>query len=504
MLWKSKYRRVKQLSTWYKSKGAGHRAHGARAKSMVAASVPVEVASEMEEIVIEIESKSKGAGHRAHGSCDESMVATSDPVEVASEMEEIAIKVESGSPQINLVSGVHEYSSSDTKTGTDDFIQSGAAASADSECIFVGKRVRLNSKSSLAIAFSGRKKAKMVSEEKLDATVCSSQNKPKLDPCIEIHRILEAQSAQDVLNVPLGSGEEVVTHAWKQLVFLLHPDKLQHLGEELRETGAEALLLVHNAKEEMKRQFQEVCVEVPAEPLPDGLPRCLSRTSGARKYEVRWTLPQCQDPQRPVEKYEIWGPKYFKEDGEPIDWVMLASLPPLQAHFVLVEEAPTQQDCMWAADRVRRPTLPLVVNAVNGRGVSTSLTFELPWHTEFPWLQGNPSVLCPRCCQLSQRRGAWSKCGGCGFSVPAENALVIRCLDCQGEVLWAHKGAELSCSCCFKKFGGPTATRSSAQDQWKKTSAPKYVPPNSGQGAWSGRAGASHGGRSGGSRYKHN
>lgn len=421
------------------------------------------------------------------------MEVAAELVEVAAEMEEVAIEIDSGSAEIDLAHGC--ISRTPVKDEAD---QMGSTVSVESECNGVRKRVCSSVESSLAIACIGSKKAKMSLEAKLDTSASPSQNKPRLDACTEIRRILEAESSQDVLNVPAGSSEEVVAQAWKQLVLLLHPDKLQRFGEEVRETGAEALLLVHKAKEEMKRQFQEICVEVPAEPLPDGLPRCVSRSSGARKYEVRWTLPECQDPERPVEKYEIWGPKYFSDPGEPFDWVMLASLPPLQSHFVLVEEAPTQQDVMWAADRVRRQTLPLVVNAVNGRGPSTSLTFELPWVSEFPWLQGTPSVLCPRCCQLSQRRGAYSKCGGCGFSVPAENALVVRCPECQGEVLWSHRGAELSCSCCFKKFGG-----SAAQEQWKRPQPPKHAPPT-GQGSWFGRAGGSHGARSGGSRYKHN
>lgn len=420
-------------------------------------------------------------------------------------MEEVALEIESESPQSSIACDVHEHIAVEAQLEAGasnlDVTKSDCTSNIENKDTLqahVGKRIPLDSESALAIAYSGRKKAKMASEEKRDAPVHTSPCKPRLDASSEIRRIFDAQSPEAVLSVPPGSSEEVVNQAWKQLVLLLHPDKLQRLGTEVQETGAEALQLVHSAKEEMKRQFQEVCVEVPAEPLPDGLPRCLAKVSGSRKYEVRWKLPVCQDPQRPVEKYEIWGPKYFSEPGEPFDWVLLASLPALQAHFVLVEEAPTQQDVMWAADRVLRPTLPLVVNAVNGRGPSTQLTFELPWATEFPWLQGTPSVICPRCCQLSQRRGAWSKCGGCGFSVPAENALVIRCPECQGEVLWSHRGAELSCSCCFKKFGGATA-----QGQWKSPQPPKHAPPTAGHGPWFGRAGGSSGGRSGGSRYKH-
>jgi hypothetical protein len=322
---------------------------------------------------------------------------------------------------------------------------------------------------------------------------------PKTKPNVadEIQRVLTAESPEAVLNLKQGENdEEIINQAWKQLVLTLHPDKLQGLDADVGDAGAEALHFVHKAKEELKRRSQESCAEVPEQPLPDGQPRLIHSAAGSRKYEIRWKLPDFQDKKRPVENYEVWGPKYFSDTGEPFDWVLLATLPALQPHFVLVEEAPTQQDVMWAGDRIRRDALLLSVHAVNGKGSSEALTFEMPWASCFPWLQGASSVLCPRCCQLSQRKGSWSKCGGCGFSIPAENKLIIRCTECSGEVLWSHGGAQLSCSCCFKKFGG-----ASAQDQWKQQRAPMRAPPNHGSGPQSsprwGRAGGG-GGRSGG------
>lgn len=328
--------------------------------------------------------------------------------------------------------------------------------------------------------------------------------KPKLGVTQEIKRILAAQSPEEVLNL-VGSdcSEGNVSVAWKKLVLILHPDKLQRLDEETCEAGAQALHFVHEAKEEMRRRTQEAGAEVPEQPQAASAPRCLEGVSGSRKIEIRWKTPESQDPKRPVEKYEIWGPRYFSEAGEPYDWTMLASLPPLQSHFVLVEEAPTQQDVMWAADRVLRPTLPLTLHAVNGKGPSEALTFEMTWASEYPWLQGDPSVLCPRCCQLSHRRGAFSRCGGCGFNIPAENALVIRCPECQGEVLWSQRGSQLACSCCFKKFGG-----ASAQDQFKQPKPPSRPPPGYHAGAQrqvytqsSGNRHNRYGGRSGGNRW---
>eukprot|EP00438_Fugacium_kawagutii_P019965 Skav200588 [mRNA] locus=scaffold1051:209878:220924:- [translate_table: standard] len=67
----------------------------------------------------------------------------------------------------------------------------------------------------------------------------------------------------------------------------------------------------------------------------------------------------------------------------------------------LHEEAPTQQDVMWACDRVLRPTLSLTVHAVNGKGQSEALCFELPWTSAFPWLRGVGSLICSRCFRSS-------------------------------------------------------------------------------------------------------
>lgn len=345
---------------------------------------------------------------------------------------------------------------------------------------------------SAAASGSQRKAAKKSSQ----ASVATSAPpaKPKLDVSAEIQRILAVEGPEQVLNIGQGENDEdVVSQAWKRLVLLLHPDKLQCLDEKSREAGADALHIVHNAKEEMKRRSQESCAEVPLQPIPDGSACLLDGGSGSRKYEVKWKIPETVDPQRPVEKYEVWGAKYFSQAGDSFDWVLLATLPALQTHFVLVEEAPTQQDVMWAADRVRRQTLPLSVQAVNGKGSSEALTFEMPWARSFPWLQGTQSVVCPRCCQLSQRRGAYSKCGGCGFSVPAENALILRCPDCQGEVLWSHAGSQLSCTCCLKKLGG-----ASAQEQWKKPRQPMGPPPQHGSGPQSSPRWGPRGGHGGG------
>lgn len=279
----------------------------------------------------------------------------------------------------------------------------------------------------------------------------------RLDVHREVQRILAAASPEELLEVRDFHDEKAIESAWKKLVLLLHPDKLQRLSEAEKIAGAEALHKVHEAKEELRRRQQELQAEVPAQPEAAAAPRCMEATAGLRKFEISWQIPEKQDPRAPVERYEIWGPKYFSDMGDPFDWTLLATLPNLQSHFVLVEEAPTQQDVMWAADRVLRPTLPLTVHAVNGKGSSEALTFELPWSTAFPWLRGTPAVLCDHCFQLLPQRGHWTKCGSCGLSVSGDNVLVLKCPDCRGEVLW--QGNTLGCCCCQRKFGQARAPR---------------------------------------------
>lgn len=270
---------------------------------------------------------------------------------------------------------------------------------------------------------------------------------------LEIQRILDTGVPEALLQVESPCTEEAVSQAWKRLVLLLHPDKLRGFDEEVREAGAEALHRVHAAKGELRRCLQKRGCQVPAQLQAVGDPRCLCSSQNARKYKVTWALSEVSDPSRPVEKYEVWGPRHFSEEGEAFDWVLLATLPPLQSSFVIVEEAPTQQDVIWAADRVLRTTLPLSVYAVNGAGLSDALTFQLPWKDVFTWLNGTGSVMCPQCFCLSPLRGSRSPCtSGCG-DVPEEALVVIRCPDCHGEALWKTGLQEMYCSCCLRSLG---------------------------------------------------
>lgn len=270
---------------------------------------------------------------------------------------------------------------------------------------------------------------------------------------LEIHRILASGEPEELLQVNYPFTEEAVTQAWKRRVLLLHPDKLRGLDEEARKAGAEALHRMHGAKDELRRRSQERCCQAPAQPQPASKPRCLCSSQNARKYEVAWVLPEVSDPNRPIEKYEVWGPRHFSEEGDAFDLVLLATLPPLQSSFVIVEEAPTQQDVLWAADRVLRTHLPLSVHAVNGAGSSAALMFDLPWKEAFTWLRGTGSVMCPQCFCLSPMRGARSPCAsGCG-DIPEEARVVIRCPECHGEALWKTGLQEMHCSCCLRSLG---------------------------------------------------
>lgn len=292
---------------------------------------------------------------------------------------------------------------------------------------------------------------------------CPAPAVPRLDAEEEMHRISAAGTSAAILNISCGeTDEDTINQAWKRLVILLHPDKLCNLDGEAQEAGVWCLDLVNNARADMRQLSQQVFAGVPVRPAPDGNAKLLCSTSGERKYEMKWKLPDAQDPARPVQGYEVWGPKYFCDAGEPYEWVLLASLPALQAHFVLAEEAPTQQDVMWAGDRIRRATLPLQVHAVNGAGSSEALSFEMPWLSAFPWLNGTKTVLCSQCMQLTPCRSGWTRCQGCNLQVAKENqTITVRCPACQGEVMWSHKGSQFACTCCLKQFGGATAKNNS-------------------------------------------
>lgn len=313
----------------------------------------------------------------------------------------------------------------------------------------------------------------------------------------EVSRVLAAESPEDVLGVTDYGDEAAVSRAWKRLMLKLHPDKACSVDDQARDACAEALVRVHEAKDDLRQRQQAYAAEVPLAPEMERFPHCQEACRGARKYEVAWKALERQDPCRPVEKYEVWGPKYFSDAGEPYDWILLATLPPLQTHFVLVEEAPTQQDVMWAADRVRRATLPLMVYAANGKGQSEALTVELPWAEDFPWLHGALSVLCPSCHRLCPRRGAFTPCLGCRGGIPAQTTLVLRCKECQGEVLWVTSvdgRQKLSCTCCSDDVVSalPLHPPSGGGQQWQKIGDHAAQPPHRPRSA-SGCAGASGG-----------
>lgn len=245
--------------------------------------------------------------------------------------------------------------------------------------------------------------------------------------------------------------------AWKRLMLNLHPDKLQNCTEDEKAAAAEALHSVHKAKEEF-REFTQAsgAVDVPEQLQADGRPVCTRNQPGQRRYECRWVVPEQVDPARPVEKFEVYGPRVFAHTGEPMEWVLLATLPRLEGCFVFVEESPTQQEVMWAGDRMRVPAVPLTVYGCNGRGRSEALYFQLPWLMKFPWLQGIQSLICRHCCAVMPRPGGKLDklpCTSCGQMLSTTTAaIIIRCPKCQGEALWDNGQNRLDCRVCGRQI----------------------------------------------------
>jgi len=276
----------------------------------------------------------------------------------------------------------------------------------------------------------------------------------KLGAMDEVERISKAHSPAEILNIPTDSNIETIQKAWKRLVFQLHPDKLALCTEDEKSAAADALHALHRARDEFRETIQASgIVDVPEQLESAGKPVCTRWTPGQRRFECRWQVPEMTNRRRPIEKYEVYGPRIFAHDGEPMEWVLLATLPKLEGCFVFVEESPTQNEVMSAGDRCRVPSVPLTVHSVNGRGRSEPLYFHLPWQSKFPWLQGAPSMICRQCCTV-QPKPAGSKsdkvlCGSCGACVsPSAAGLVLRCFKCHGEALWDSASGRLDCRMC--------------------------------------------------------
>eukprot|EP00971_Amphidinium_carterae_P169229 3352648-Amphidinium_carterae.2 len=67
-----------------------------------------------------------------------------------------------------------------------------------------------------------------------------------------------------------------------------------------RAAGAEALQRVHMAKDELRQRDQQKHCSVPVPPEQAQGPRCTSSVHRDRKYEIHWSVPPHQDPNRPV------------------------------------------------------------------------------------------------------------------------------------------------------------------------------------------------------------
>jgi len=280
----------------------------------------------------------------------------------------------------------------------------------------------------------------------------SPDTKPsQVNAMAEVTRIVAASSPAEVMNISGNADAKTLDKAWKRIAFILHPDKLSKCTQEDQSAAAAALFRVQEAREEFRESLQASgAVNVPIEPEAQGRPVCTGTTRGQRRFECRWLVPEVSDASQPVEKYEVQGPRIFAHTGEPMEWVLLATLPKREGCFIFVEESPLQQEVMWAGDRARSSTLPLKVFAVNGRGRSEALWIQLPWANKFPWLsQGLPSLVCRSCCVLQPRRGGEkSQCACGGLLAPSSAAVVVRCSKCHGEALWDTAGSRLDCRAC--------------------------------------------------------
>lgn len=341
-----------------------------------------------------------------------------------------------------------------------------------------------------------------------------STPRPRLDVMAEVDRIAEAQTPAEVLGIPEDADDAAMQKAWKKLIFALHPDKLCNCSEEDRAQAAEALHSIHQAREEFRESSQaNGQVDVPETLVMSERPVvCTRNVPGQRRFECRWEVPEKRDPNRPVEKYEVYGPRIFAHTGEPMEWMLLATLPKLEGCFIFVEESPTQQEVMWAGDRVRSPSIPLTAYAINGRGRSEPLYFYLPWQTKFPWLQGRPSLICRQCCSVQPRphgKAEKFQCSACDFWISLNAAaVVINCPKCHGEAMWDNPGLRLDCRCCGRCLASvnhrvaprcidprAASTPPLAASQWRS-----QPPMNGSGGAYSGGNGGrdSRGGSSSG------
>lgn len=315
----------------------------------------------------------------------------------------------------------------------------------------------------------------------------SHEPKPKVDLMAEVRRILAAASPAEVLGIAEDADDASLNKAWKKIAFHLHPDKLSSYSEDDRRSAADAFVSLHKAKEEFRESAQKSGqVEVPDTPTSDTKPTCTRNVPGQRRWECRWDVPELREKEKPIEKYEVYGPRIFSHEGEPMEWALLATLPRLESVFIFVEESPAQQEVMWAADRIRAPAVPLTVYAVNGRGRSEALYIQLPWANKFPWLtQGFPCMVCKQCCAILPRRSNdKTQCGSCAAWVsPSAAAIQVRCTKCSGEALWDNAGTRLDCRLCGRNI---------------VTGANRQVPQRSGGGSAGGARSASCSGGAGG------
>ena len=64
----------------------------------------------------------------------------------------------------------------------------------------------------------------------------------------------KAKSPHEVLGVPADANSEEIDKAYKSLASQYHPDRVEHLGEELQELAHEKMIEISNAYDKLKEK----------------------------------------------------------------------------------------------------------------------------------------------------------------------------------------------------------------------------------------------------------
>lgn len=166
--------------------------------------------------------------------------------------------------------------------------------------------------------------------------------------------------------IVLGATRDLasVQKAYRSLMKLLHPDKLQSCPQ-----AACAVQLVREAKQQCERNLSKLMAPGPVSNLRY---TAISMTPGSRRFQVSWTPPESREL-APVKKYvvSVFDPAYGKDLTVQ---VMEPDYSEEQRRFVPVDELTTfellEADLAKMIVLWRQPTAKLQVAAANEAGRS--------------------------------------------------------------------------------------------------------------------------------------